>query len=169
MNATRSDLFARFDALGITHKTLDHRPIFTVEEGEDVKATIPGGHTKNLFPKDKKGQLVLISALGSTKIRINRLHKLLGCARLSFANEDLLFEALGVRPGSVTAFSLINDTTNRVRFVLDAAILKDDLVNFHPLLNNATTTIASADLLRFASDCGHKVEEIDFSVLLTTE
>jgi len=169
MKATRSDLFARFDRLGISHTTHEHRPFFTVEEGLDIKANLPGGHTKNLFLKDKKGALLLISALGDTVIRINRLHKLLGCARLSFGNETLLYETLGVRPGSVTAFSLINDTENRVRFVLDAALMQHSRVNFHPLSNDATTTISSQDLLRFTLDTGHGSQLVDFSSLLDTE
>jgi Ala-tRNA(Pro) deacylase len=169
MTATRKDLFDRFDRLGISHSTVTQRPIFTVEEGQDIKASMPGGHTKNLFLKDKKGHLVLISALGDTVIRINQLHKRIGCARLSFANEDLLFENLGVRPGSVTAFSLINDTEQKVRFILDAAILAHDLVNFHPLSNDATTAIRSQDLVRFIADTGHGAEQFDFSALLDVD
>jgi Ala-tRNA(Pro) deacylase len=169
MPASRTSLFERFDHLGVRHSTVEHRPVFTVEEGLDIKAKIPGGHTKNLFLKDKKGNLVLISALADTVIRINRLHRPLGCARLSFGREELLFETLGVRPGSVTAFSLINDTHNQVRFILDAALLKFDLVNFHPLSNDATTTIRSKDLIRFAEDTGHAVETFDFSALLEAE
>ena len=169
MHATRSDLFARFDRLGISHTTHEHPPVFTVEEGQDIKANLPGGHTKNLFLKDKKGVLVLISALGDTVIRINKLHKRLGCARLSFGNEALLYETLGVRPGSVTAFSLINDTQNRVRFVLDAALMQHSRVNFHPLSNDATTTISSQDLVRFTKDTGHGSQSVDFSSLLDAE
>lgn len=169
MTATRKDLFDRFDRLEISHSTVGHQPIFTVDEGQEIKASISGGHTKNLFLKDKKGQLVLISALGDTVIRINQLHKRLGCARLSFANEALLLETLGVRPGSVTAFALINDVEVRVRFVLDAAILSHELVNFHPLSNDATTTIRSQDLLRFIADTGHGAEQFDFSALLDVD
>lgn len=165
MTATRQDLFDRLDRLGIQHATLDHRPVFTVEEGRDIKASLPGGHTKNLFLKDKKGRIVLISALGETEIRINRLHRYIDCGRLSFGKEDLLLETLGVRPGSVTAFALINDRDVRVRFILDQALMQHELVNFHPLSNDATTTISSADLLRFADDTGHGAEIFDFTQL----
>ena len=106
MPASRSDLFARLDALGIPHKTVDHAPVFTVAESSAIKADLPGGHTKNLFLVDKSGRIILISALAETVIRINRLHRHLDCGRLSFGKEDLLYETLGVRPGSVTAFAL---------------------------------------------------------------
>ncbi len=169
MAASRAELFRFLDDLGIAHTTMAHRPVFTVEEGQDIKAQLPGGHTKNLFLKDRKGALVLISALGDTAIRLNRLHKTLGCARLSFGREELMRQVLGVAPGSVTAFALINDRPAnggpRVRFVLDRAILAHDLVNFHPLKNDATTTIASADLLRFARATGHEPELVDFAAL----
>ncbi|MEE2565339.1 prolyl-tRNA synthetase associated domain-containing protein [Hyphobacterium marinum] len=165
MTATRSDLFARLDSLGISHSTVEHDAVFTVEEGQAIKAQLPGGHTKNLFLKDKKGTLVLVSALGDTAVPVNRLHKRLGCARFSFAREDVLFEALGVRPGSVTAFALINDTEGAVRFVVDKALLATDPVNFHPLENTATTAVSAEDLLAFARDTGHEPVIIDFAEL----
>jgi len=163
--AARADLFAALDALGLAHTTLDHAPVFTVEEGADIKAGLPGGHTKNLFLKDKKGALVLVSALGDTRVAINQMHKALGCQRLSFGKEELMWETLGVRPGSVTAFALINDPEARVRFVLDAALLEHELVNFHPLKNDATTTIGRDDFLTFVRATGREPDIIDFSEL----
>ncbi len=165
MPATRQDLFALFDELGIAHATTEHEPVFTVEEGEAIKADLPGGHTKNLFLKDKKDRRVLVSALGETQVRVNRLHRLIGCQRLSFAREEVLFDALGVRPGSVTAFALMNDMEGRVTFVLDAALLATDPVNFHPLSNDATTAIARDDLLKFAKATGHDPLIVDFAAL----
>lgn len=165
MHKSRQDLFAFFDSHGISHSTVDHEPIFTVEEGQHIKASMPGGHTKNLFLKDKKGQIVLVSALGETVIRINKLHRHLGTQRLSFGKEDLLFETLGVRPGSVTAFALINDIKGRVRMVLDKAIFDHEIINFHPLLNDATTAIASRDLLKFVRATGREPTVFDFSQL----
>ena len=144
MPATRADLFAFFDARRIAHHTLEHTPVFRVGEGEEIKAALPGGHTKNLFLKDAKGQLWLISALGETKIDLKSLPARIGAARLSFGSEARLFDALGVRPGSVTAFALINDPEHRVRFVADAALMAADPVNFHPLSNDATTAISQA-------------------------
>ena len=169
MTASRTDLFARLDALGIAHKTYEHAPIFTVAEGEGMKDDMPGGHSKNLFLKDKKGQLILISALADTTIRINRLHGAIGCGRLSFGNPDLLFETLGVRPGSVTAFALINDADGKVRFILDAALLQHEIVNFHPLSNDATTAVRADDLVRFARDTGHEPLILDLGALAAAE
>lgn len=169
-HATRADLFAFLDGLGIAHSTLDHRPVFTVEDGADIKSALPGGHSKNLFLKDKDGALFLLSALGETEIRLNQLHKMIGCKRLSFGNADLMLETLGVTPGSVTAFALINDRPDdngrpRVRFLLDAALLARAPVNFHPLKNDATTAISPDGLLRFARATGHEPTVVDFTTL----
>ncbi|WP_394693159.1 prolyl-tRNA synthetase associated domain-containing protein [Hyphobacterium sp.] len=165
MAATRNELLAYLDELGIAHSTLDHAPVFTVEEGQEIKASLPGGHTKNLFLKDKKGRFVLVSALGDTPIRVNRLHRPLDCKRLSFAREEDLFDVLGVRPGSVTAFALMNDADGKVTFVIDSALLATDPVNFHPLKNDATTAIARDDLLTFAKATGHDPLIVDFAAL----
>jgi len=156
--ASRLDLFAYLDRLGIAHSTHDHAPVFTVDEGEEIKANMPGGHTKNLFLKDKKGTLLLISALQSTPVALNQLHKKLGCGRLSFGKPELLQTHLGVKPGSVTAFALINDPDHQVRFILDEALMAHDVVNFHPLRNDATTAIASSDLLAFLKALGRDPE-----------
>lgn len=165
MSASRLELFARLDGLGIRHETVSHRPIFTVEEGRDIKAAMPGAHTKNLFLKDRKGQAFLVTALDETRIHLNRLHRSLGSARLSFGPEALLLDTLGVRPGSVTALALLNDTERRVRFVLDAAVLNWPIVYSHPLLNDATTGLAPSDLVRFAESTGHAPQLIDFTEL----
>ncbi|MGE3248686.1 MAG: prolyl-tRNA synthetase associated domain-containing protein [Hyphomonadaceae bacterium] len=154
--ATEAELFARFDALGIAHRTTRHPPVFTVAESAFVKETIPGGHTKNLFLKDKKGLIGLLSAHAETKIDLNAAAKLMGMGRPSFGSPDLLMEALGVTPGSVTAFALINDTLNRVRFALDAALLDHDPINFHPLKNDATTGVSPAGFLRFLEATGRR-------------
>ena len=163
MPATRAELFAFFDAHGIAHRTLDHAPVFRVGEGEEIKAGLPGGHTKNLFLKDAKGQLWLISALGETKINLKALPARIGSARLSFGSEERLFDALGVRPGSVTAFALINDPEHRVKFVADAALMAADPVNFHPLRNDATTAVSQADFRRFLAGIGVEPLVVDFA------
>ncbi len=165
MSVTRAVLFAFLDDLGIPHTTLNHRPVFTVEEGADIKAQIVGGHSKNLFLKDKKGVFFLISALGDTQIRLNQLHKTLGCARLSFGKAEIMEDMLGVTPGSVTALALINDQPPQLRFILDAALMAHDIVNFHPLINDATTSMASADLVKFAKATGHEPQIVDFAAL----
>ena len=161
--ASREALLAYLDALGLSHETVDHPPVFTVAESDQIKADMPGGHTKNLFLKDKKGALILISALQSTEIDLKGLHKRLECGRLSFGKPDLLHEALGVTPGSVTAFAIVNDPEKRVRFILDAALMAHETVNFHPLKNDATTAVSSADLMKFVRALGREPEIVDFS------
>lgn len=162
---TRADLFAFLDAHGVAHSTLEHPPVFRVEEGLEIKAALPGGHTKNLFLKDAKGQLWLISALGETTIDLKRLHTVIGSARLSFGAAALMEETLGVTPGSVTAFGLINDTDRRVRFVLDAALAQADPVNFHPLGNGATTAVSQEGFRRFLTALGVAPVIVDFAAM----
>lgn len=162
---TRDDLLAFLDAEDIAHSTLDHPAVFRVGEGDEIKTALPGGHTKNLFLKDAKGQLWLISALGETAIDLKRLHTVIGSARLSFGNPELMLETLGVTPGSVTAFGLINDIDRRVRFVLDAALAKADPVNFHPLVNTATTAVSQAGFRRFLAALGVEPLIVDFAAM----
>ena len=156
MPATREELFERFKSLGIQTKTRDHAPVFTVEEARALRGEIEGGHCKNLFLKDDKGGLWLIVCLEESQIDLKAAPAKIGSRRLSFGKPDLLMEVLGVEPGSVTPFGLINDTACRVNVVLDAAMMAHELVNYHPLENTATTTIRAADLLAFIRSCGHE-------------
>ena len=156
MPATRAELFARLAALGIETETLEHEAVFTVEQSSKLERTLPGGHTKNLFLKDKKGALFLVVALGSAKIDLKTLHKELGSDRLSFGKPELLMEVLGVAPGSVTPFALINDTARRVTVVLDQDMMRHERLNYHPLENTATTNIAREDFVAFIRACGHE-------------
>jgi Ala-tRNA(Pro) deacylase len=160
--ASPEDLFARFDALGISHVTHQHRPIFTVEEGADLKAQLPGGHSKNLFLKDKKGALFLLSALGDTAIDLNAVSRLIGAGRFSFGSAERLMENLGVTPGSVTIFALINDPDRKVTVLLDEGFFAHDPVNFHPLRNDATTAISPADLMKFLRSLGREPIRLAF-------
>ena len=162
---TRDELFALFDALGIAHRTLEHPPVFRVGEGEDIKATLPGGHTKNLFLKDARDRLWLVSALQDARIDLKALPAAIGSARLSFGSAERLEAALGVTPGSVTAFALVNDPQHRVTFVLDAALAAADPVNFHPLTNTATTAISQAGFRRFLDHLGVTPLIVDFARL----
>lgn len=156
-------LYALLNELGIAHHTEEHRAVFTVEEGADVKARLPGGHSKNLFLKDKAGDYVLVSALSSTVIKLNQLHKRIGTKRLSFGKPDALLDLLGVVPGSVTVFSVLHDTDRKVRLILDKALFNYDAVWFHPMRNTASTRIAPKDLIIFAEAAGHPPTLIDFS------
>ncbi len=159
MPASRDDLMAFFKDLDIEVATTDHAPVFTVAESGDLHDRIPGGHTKNLFVKDKKGRLFLIVALHDAEIDLKKVHQTIGAqGRVSFGNAELLMEVLGVEPGSVTPFSLINDRdTHRVTPVFDAAMMQHDILNYHPLKNDATTSIKAGDLLKFAKACGQEV------------
>lgn len=156
MPATRADLFARLDQLGIETRTVEHEPVFTVAESEKLERDLTGGHTKNLFLKDAKGKLFLLTAESHSPVNLKTLHKILGCARLSFGKPELLMEVLGVSPGSVTALALINDRDCQVSFLLDERLMAHETINCHPLENTATTNIARDDLLRFIRSCGHE-------------
>lgn len=156
MPASRQDLFARLAELGIATETVDHEAVFTVEESAKLERDLPGGHIKNLFLKDKKDRLYLIVALESTRVDLKGLPKVLGSDRLSFGRPELLMEVLGVTPGSVTPFAVINDTGRRVTVVLDAGMMHHERLNCHPLENTATTNVARDDLVRFIRACGHE-------------
>jgi Ala-tRNA(Pro) deacylase len=162
---TPDQLFARLDALGIVHRTYTHPPVFTVAEAVSLRGQLPGGHCKSLFLKDKKGGLWLVVALEERRIDLKRLAERLGAPRFSFGNAELLFDVLGVRPGSVTPFALVNDTAGRVAVVLDKGMLEHDPLNYHPLENDRTTAIAPADLLRFIEDCGHRPRLADLAAV----
>jgi Ala-tRNA(Pro) deacylase len=153
--ATPDDLFLRLDRLGIRHTTHRHPPVFTVAESAALRGQLPGGHCKSLFLKDKKGGLWLAVMLEDRRIDMNKLADRLGAPRFSFGRAELLVEVLGVTPGSVTPFALINDAERRVTVVLDEEMLEHDPLNYHPLSNDMTTAVAPADLLRFIADCGH--------------
>lgn len=165
MPITRQELFDRLDALDIQHKTMDHAPVFTVKESASIKSEMPGMHTKNLFLKDKSGQFFLICAEAHTQIKINKLHPLLGCKRLSFGKAEPMLELLGVTPGSVTLFSVMNDKTGTVKLVIDKTLADAEIVNFHPLLNDATTAISSTDMITFAKATGHDPLIMDFTAI----
>jgi Ala-tRNA(Pro) deacylase len=163
MPASEAELFAFLDAHGVAHRTHRHPRVFRVEEGHAVKAALPGGHSKNLFLKDAKGQLWLISALGETQIDLKALPARIGAARLSFGSPERLYAALGVSPGSVTAFALINDPEHKVRFVLDQALLAHETLNFHPLSNDATTAVSRQGFLDFLAALGIEPLIVDFA------
>ena len=158
---TPDQLFARLDSLGIAHKTYSHPPVFTVAEAVQLRGQLPGGHCKSLFLKDKKGGLWLLVALEECRVDLKRLADRLAAPRFSFGNAELLYQVLGVRPGSVTPFALANDADHRVTIVLDRAMLDRDPLNYHPLENDRTTAIAPADLLRFIDRCGHTPRIVD--------
>ncbi len=165
MPASRADLMAFLEDLGIEVTTTDHDPVFTVEESGDLHDRIPGCHSKNLFLKDKKGRIFLVTLLHDATVDLKTIHQIIGGqGRVSFGKPDLLMEVLGVIPGSVTPFALINDReAQRVTPILDTAMMQHHLQNFHPLSNDATTTISAADLKTFVTACGHEVRVVAVS------
>jgi len=165
MRFARDDFLAWLDDQGLAHATVEHPAVFRVEEGLDLKAGLPGAHTKNLFLKDKKGRLWLISARQDTEIDLKRLDKVIGAARLSFGNAELMAEVLGLTPGSVTALGLINDADGRVSFVIDRRLWEAAIINFHPLLNTATTGLDQPTFRRFLSIIGVTPMVVDFETM----
>jgi Ala-tRNA(Pro) deacylase len=161
MLITREHILAHLAERDIEVSTHDHLPVYTVEEARRHTHHLPGGHCKNLFLKDKKGRLWLVTLLDDRRVDLNALSKRLGAARFSFGKPELLREALGVEPGSVTPLAIVNDTAGRVTHVLDAGLLAAGTVNCHPLQNDATTAIGSADLLRFVRSTGHEPLVLD--------
>lgn len=162
---TPEKLLATLDDLGLKTSTLHHEAVFRVGEGEGIKDQLPGAHTKNLFLKDDKGRLWLISAEQNTRINLKALPKVIGSGRLSFGSPERLFAALGVTPGSVTALALVNDPEHKVRFILDNVLAEADIVNFHPLTNRATTALGQADFRTFLSSLGRELVVVDFAAI----
>lgn len=157
-------LFAKLEALGIAQRTVEHPPVFTVEEAKALRGNLPGHHIKNLFLRNKKEEMWLVVALEDRAIDLKRLGEALGAGRLSFGSPERLRRVLGVEPGSVTPFALVNDETQVVRLALDRGLMEGGPVNAHPLVNTMTTAIASADLLRLFEATGHTPLWLDFPV-----
>jgi Ala-tRNA(Pro) deacylase len=150
-------LLDHLTSLGISAETVEHDPVFTVAESQHVKVKIPGAHSKNLFLKDKKGRLFLITAKSETPIDLKRAHEAIGASgRLSFGSAEQLRVVLGVEPGSVTPFAVANDKARRVTMILDANLMEHERVNFHPLVNSMTTGVSREDLLKFLRSTGHE-------------
>ena len=156
MAATPDDLFRRFDELGIRTTTHEHPPLLTVEDGRIHWAGLPGGHCKNLYLRDAKKRNWLVVTLFDREIDLKSLGQELGAGRFSFGSAARLRQFLGVDPGAVTPFALINDRAGDVTVVLDCEMLEHDPVNYHPLVNTRTTAIGPEDLLRFLHAIDHE-------------
>jgi Ala-tRNA(Pro) deacylase len=156
MPHTPDSLFSALDVMGITHQTIQHEALFTVEQSKALRGEIVGAHTKNLFLKDKKGKLFLVTAVENTQIDLKRLHEIIGgSGRLSFGSADQMLEYLGVTPGSVTAFAVINDADYQVTMILDERLKDYDRINCHPLINTMTTGLSFDDLMVFLKSVKH--------------
>lgn len=157
MPKTPDELFAFLTGLGIEVSTVEHPPLYTVADSQALRGQIDGGHTKNLFLKDKKDQFFLVTVEEDAVVDLKQIHHVIGAAsRVSFGKPEALMELLGVVPGAVTTFGAINDTDGRVSVVLDEALMRHDMINVHPLSNTATTSIKAADLVRFLRATGHE-------------
>ena len=155
------ELLARLLELGLSSRTVSHPPVFTVEQAKALRGELPGGHVKNLFLRNKKGAMWLVVAEEDRQIDLKALGEKIGAGRVSFGSPDRLMQYLGVLPGSVTPFGVINDTACEVQVVLDKALLDHDPVNVHPLTNDRTTAISPKDLLTFLDATGHKPQIMD--------
>lgn len=165
MPVTPDELCARLAASGIAFHRTDHPAVFTVAETAPHRDLMIGLQTKNLFLKDKKGRLFLVSARSDARIDLKRLHERIGASgRLSFGSAELLLEKLGVTPGSVTAFAVVNDRAGEVKMVLDAQLMTGEEVNFHPLINTATLRVGRDALLTFLRETGHEPLVVDLPV-----
>ncbi|MDY0882239.1 prolyl-tRNA synthetase associated domain-containing protein [Dongia soli] len=156
-------LLARLNDLGIVSRTVDHAAVFTVDEAKNLRGELPGGHIKNLFLRNKKEEMWLVVVEEDKRVDLKTLGEQLGAGKLSFGSADRLMTYLGVLPGAVTPFSIINDKENKVRVVLDEDLLTRDPVNCHPLVNTKTTALSPADLLRFLEAEGHKPQLMRFA------
>jgi Ala-tRNA(Pro) deacylase len=156
MTATPDDLFRYLDSLGIEHSTIEHPPVFTVEDGREWHDRIPGLHCKNLFLKDRDGGFWLALMPGDKRAKLNLVEKRVGAARLSFGKPERLLEILGLTPGSVTPFGLMNDKARVLTVLVDEDLLNSERVNFHPLHNAASTSLRSSDLMKFIRSLGYE-------------
>ncbi|WP_420345821.1 prolyl-tRNA synthetase associated domain-containing protein [Pelagibius sp.] len=156
-------LLARLDGLGIEARTVSHPPVYTVEQAKALRGELPGAHIKNLFLRNKKGAMWLVTCLEDRDIDLKALGQRLEAGRFSFGSAERLMTYLGVLPGSVTPFAVINDSRQAVTMVLDSGVLDHDLVNCHPLMNDRTTAISPGDLLRFLEAENHSPQMIDMA------
>lgn len=157
MPKTPDELLAFLDGLGISVSTIRHPPLFTVAESQSLRGEIAGGHTKNLFLKDRKDACFLVTVEEEAVVDLKTIHNLIGASgRVSFGKPDLLMELLGVLPGAVTVFGAINDSQGRVKIILDEELMREETINAHPLTNEATTSIRRDDLLAFLEATGHR-------------
>lgn len=153
--STHHDVHKKLEDLNVDYQNFEHEPVFTVGEAEHTKELIGGHHTRNLFLRDKKKKTFLVTALDNTPIDLKKLSVALGAKNFSFGSADRLWEMLGVKPGAVTPYAVINDPENKVQLVLEKAMMEAEWVNYHPLINTMSTKLKPADLLAFVKSCGH--------------
>lgn len=161
---TKDTVLALLNEKGFESQTIEHEAAFTVDQAQSLRGQLAGGHTKNLFLKDKKGQYFMVSALEDADINLKTIHTLIGGrGRVSFGQADKMEAYLGVVPGSVTLLAALNDDTKQVRIIMDKALADEALINVHPLINTATTQMKTRDLLALLAEYNHMPEIIDLN------
>ena len=150
------DVFKIFQQLDIAYELYRHAPVFTVEESGKIDREIPGTHCRNLFLRDKKKKNFLVVLANETEIDLKSAQELIGCGRLSFGSAERLWAHLGIRPGSVCPFTVINDKDHQVQVILDEYMMAQELVCYHPMDNAMTVSLSPRDLLKFFAHTGHK-------------
>lgn len=163
LRVSAHSLLETLESIDIHVKLYEHSPIFTVAEGEHLKADMPGVHVRNLFLRDKKKNNFLIVAANETELDLKKLSELLNASRFSFGSPERLWEHLGIRPGAVNPFTVINDPDHQVSLYLDAYMMNADLMNVHPMDNAKTVGITPKDLIKFLEHIGHPYSIIDLS------
>ena len=153
----KNDLLQILKSNDIEFSIQEHAPLFTVEDSKSLRGTIRGAHSKNLFLKDSKGIFYLLSIEENTSIDLKKVAAPINSKKLSFANSKYLQSIMGIEPGSVSPFALINDKEKKVKFYLDQSLVVYDIVNFHPLVNTATVSIKSNDLIQFINNIHNPV------------
>ena len=156
-------LMAKLESLGINYVLHHHEAVFTVEESQKLDSDISGTHCRNLFLRDKKKKNYLVVLQNATDVDMKKLPPVIGSDRLSFGSADRLWQYLGVRPGSVCPFSIINDADKQVKILLDKSMMATELVNYHPLVNTMTVSLKPVDLLKFIESTGHEAHIVDLS------
>lgn len=160
---TPEQLLARFDAVGVSYDLHHHEAVYTVAESQKLDRDISGIHCRNLFLRDKKKKNYLLVLQNETQVDMKKLPPVIGSDRLSFGSADRLWQFLGVRPGSVCPFSIMNDAEKEVKILLDKSMMEGKIVNYHPLLNTMTVSLSPSDLLKFIEHCGHEPHIVDLS------
>ena len=162
---SKEKLIKLLDESNCDYEVKEHAPLFTVEDSKSLRGSILGAHSKNLFLKDARGQFYLLSVEENTKVDLKKIMNFIGSKKLSFAKVEYLESILGIEPGSVSPFALINDVDKKVLFFLDKNFLNYEKLNFHPLVNTATVNIATSDMIKFIEEKHKPIKYIDFKVI----
>ena len=154
---TKTDLVELLSVKNKDFQIQDHDPLFTVEDSENLRGEITGAHTKNLFLKNKKNNFFLFSCDENAKVDLKQFSKSIDAKNLSFANAEYLEKFLGIKPGSVSPFALLNDKNNVVKFYLDEKLFNSEIINFHPLINTTTISIKTSEFINFLLENNKKI------------